>query len=188
METTSAPMLVLLDRDGVLNTERPGYVTSPQDLELVPGAALALARLNRAGVDTALITNQSAIGRKIIDCDQLESIHAMLAALLSECGAHLDSILVCTDPPWAATARRKPNPGMVWQALTRFGALPADAVLIGDDLRDLEAAARAGCRRILVRTGKGREIEAAGLPRHVLPVLIRDDLAAAVNHLLEPTH
>ena len=181
-------MLAILDRDGVLNIERPGYITSPDELELLPGSAEAVARLNKTGIDTVLITNQSAVGRKIIDRDGLELIHARLEELLAEYDARLDSIFVCTDPPWAATARRKPNPGMVWQALNMFGVAPPDAVLIGDDLRDLEAAAKVGCRRILVRTGKGRNIEATGLPRHVLPVMVRDDLSAAVDYLLEPKH
>ena len=177
-------MLALLDRDGVLNTEGPGYVTSPDALELVPGSAAAVARLNQAGIDTVLITNQSVVGQRIIDRRQLDQIHTRLTELLAHAGAHLDAIFACTDPPWAASARRKPNPGMIWQALTRFGVSPHDAVVIGDDLRDLEAAARAGCQRILVRTGKGRSNEAAGLPRHVLPVLVCDDLVAVVTHLL----
>ena len=103
------------------------------ELELLPGSAEAVARLNEIGIDTALITNQSAVGRKIIDRDGLELIHTRLEELLAGYGARLDSIFVCTDPPWAATARRKPNPGMVWQALNKFGVDPPDAVPIGDD-------------------------------------------------------
>ena len=178
-------LLVLLDRDGVLNVERPGFITSPEDLELIPGSAAAIAHLNLAGAKTALVTNQSAVGRNLIDRDQLNRIHARLDDLLAEHNARLDITISCTDPPWAPTARRKPNPGMVWEATRAFGTSPRDAVMIGDDYRDLEAAGTAGCGSILVRTGKGQNVEATGLPQHISPLLVCDDLAAAVDYLLE---
>ncbi len=177
-------MIVLLDRDGVVNVERGGYLTTPDQIELIPGAANAIARLNRAHIKTALVTNQSAVGRHVIDNATLDRIHARMAELLAAENGRLDAVVCCTDPPWAPTARRKPNPGMMWEATRAFGSFPPSAVMIGDDLRDLEAAARAGCRRILVRTGKGADIERARLPAHVLPTLVKDDLAAAVDHLL----
>lgn len=178
-------MIVLLDRDGVVNVELNGHVTAPNQIELIRGSAAAIARLNRAGIKTALVTNQSAVGRELIDEQTLGRIHARLAELLAAEDAHLDIVVYCTDPPWAPTARRKPNPGMIWEAARMLDAFPPNAVMIGDDLRDLVAASRAGCRRILVRTGKGADIEHAGVPRHVQPLLVRDNLAAAVDHLLE---
>ncbi len=177
-------MIVLLDRDGVVNIEVNGYVTAPNQIELIAGSGEAIARLNRAGIKTALVTNQSAVGRGLIDENTLEQIHAHLGELLAAEAAHLDIVVYCTDPPWAPTARRKPNPGMIWEAARMLDVFPPNAVMIGDDLRDLVAASRAGCRRILVRTGKGVNIERAGVPRHVQPVLVRDNLAAAVDHLL----
>ena len=177
-------MIVLLDRDGVVNVER-GQITAPDQIELIVGAADAIARLNRARVKTALVTNQSAVGSHRIDHATLERIHARMAELLAQGGARLDAAFCCTDPPWAPTARRKPNPGMVWEAARAFGTSPRYAVMIGDDLRDMEAAARAGCCRILVRTGKGAGVERAGLPRNILPTTVEDDLAAAVDLLLE---
>tara|TARA_B100001123_G_scaffold255432_1_gene284889 strand:- start:371 stop:916 length:546 start_codon:yes stop_codon:yes gene_type:complete len=178
-------MIVLLDRDGVVNVEIDGYVTVPKQIELIAGSGPAIARLNRAGIKTALVTNQSAVGRGLIDENTLERIHSRLAELLAAEDAHLDIVVYCSDLPWAPTARRKPNPGMIWEAARMLDAFPPNAVMIGDDLRDLVAASRAGCRRILVRTGKGADIERAGLPRHVQPVLVRDNLAAAVDDLLE---
>jgi D-glycero-D-manno-heptose 1,7-bisphosphate phosphatase len=73
---------------------------------------------------------------------------------------------------------------MLHEAMARFEATAAETVVIGDSRRDLEAAVRAGCRRILVRTGNGRETEAEGLPASLLPCPIEDDLAAAVDRLL----
>ena len=178
-------MLVLLDRDGVLNHDRDDYVKSPGELEMIEGAAEAVAALNRAGHQVALVTNQSAVGRGVIPAAMLERIHDDLRDRLARAGAHLDAILVCTDAPWAASERRKPGSDMLREALAQFRAEPGPTPMIGDTLVDLQAAARAGCRRILVRTGKGAATQAAGLPGEVLPVAVYDDLAAAVAALLE---
>lgn len=177
--------MVMLDRDGVLNAERPDSVKSPDELVLLPGAADAVARLNRAEVRTVVVTNQGVVGRGVIDLDMLERIHDKLRDELARSGGRLDAILVCPDHPDRPTERRKPGAGMLREALERFEAAPAAAPMVGDQLRDLEAAAAAGCPRILVRTGYGRATEVKGLPDHVAPVAVFDDLARAVEHLLE---
>ena len=179
-------MLVLLDRDGVLNQHRDDYVKSPAELVMLPGAAEAVARLNGAGHRVVVCTNQSAVGRGVIPPAMLERIHDSLREHLARAGAGLDALLVCTDPPWAATDRRKPGPGMLQEAMRQFRIAPHDSVMIGDDLVDLQAAARAGIRRILVQSGKGRRTQAAGIPPDVLPVAVHADLAAAVASLLGP--
>lgn len=177
-------MLVLLDRDGVLNENRDDYVKSPGELVMLPGAAQAVARLNGAGHHVAICTNQSAVGRGIVQPAMLERIHETLREHLARAGARIDLLLACTDPPWAASDRRKPGPGMLQEAMRQFRVGPHDTTMIGDDLVDLQAAMRAGIRRILVRTGKGRKTQAAGIPAEVLPVAVHDDLAAAVASLL----
>lgn len=177
-------VLVLLDRDGVLNEEREGYVKSPAELVLIPGAAEAVARLNRAGHKVAVCTNQSVVGRGIIDQAMLAAIHAALEARLARAGASLDAIFFAADHPDRAGPRRKPGPGMLQEAMARFGASPAETVMIGDSLRDLQAATAAGCRRILVLTGHGDGHRAEGLPDSVRPVAIHANLAAAVAALL----
>lgn len=176
--------LVLLDRDGVLNEDRADYVKSPAELILLPGAAAAVARLNRHGAKVAVVTNQSAVGRGIIDTDMLERIHHKMTSQLATDGAHLDAILVAPDAPDAATERRKPGAGMLREAMATFGVDPADTVMIGDSARDLLAAAKAGCRRLLVRGGHGRQTLLAGITGDALPVEIVDDLAAAVDRVL----
>ncbi len=180
-------MLVVLDRDGVLNEERGDFVKSPGELRLLEGAGKAVARLNAAGHRVVVCTNQSCVGRGIIDGGMLERIHAALKDGLRAAGARLDDIFVAPDAPWSASERRKPGPGMFREAMTKHRASAADTVAIGDSLSDLQAAASAGCRRILVRTGKGRATQARGLPPDVLPVAVYEDLAAAVDHLLGET-
>lgn len=177
--------LVLLDRDGVLNQDRPDSVRTPDALVMIPRAAAAVARLNRAGVRVAVVTNQSIVGRGLIDEAMLGRIHDRLAAKLAEDGARLDALLVAPDAPDAATDRRKPAPGMLNEALAQFGERPDKCPMIGDALRDLEAAKAAGCPRVLVRTGKGRATEADSWPADIDPVSIHDDLWDAVEAMLD---
>jgi len=176
--------LALLDRDGVLNEDRPDSVRRPEELALIPGAADAVARLNSAGWRVVVVTNQAVVGRGLMTAAELDLVHLELETALADAGAHLDAIVTCTDPPGRPSNRRKPAPGMLLEALDQFGASPETTPMIGDSLRDLEAAAQAGCARLLVRTGKGAATERAGLPAAVRPVTVHDDLAAAVDYLL----
>ncbi len=179
-------MLILLDRDGVLNQDYPDdYVKSPAELILLPGVGEAIARLNARGWPVALCTNQACVGKGIIDEAMLTRIHDDLRARIAPAGARIDAIFFAPDPPWAVTDRRKPGPGMLREAMRQFRATPEETVFIGDAVTDLQAAAAAGCRRILVRTGKGKKTQAAGLPEAVLPVTIAESLPDAVARLLD---
>lgn len=178
--------LVMLDRDGVLTEERAGFVKHPGELAMIDGAAAAVARLNAAGVKTALVTNQSVVGRGIIDADMLERIHIKLRTELAAQGARLDLLLTCTDAPERASERRKPAPGMLREALAHFRLPAHEAVMIGDQATDLRAAMAAGVRPILVRTGKGAELLAKGLPQDILTVGVYASLTSAVEALLSP--
>lgn len=176
--------LVLLDRDGVLNEDRPDYIKSPTEVVMIPGSAEAVARLNRAGVKVALCTNQSAVGRGIIGLERLEQIHAHIRTLLAREGARIDAIFFCPHAPWDRCGCRKPAAGLLSEALRRFGTDPADTPMIGDTLRDLQAAKALGCPRHLVRSGNGAKTQAEGVPHDVLPVAVHDNLAAAVSAIL----
>jgi D-glycero-D-manno-heptose 1,7-bisphosphate phosphatase len=177
-------MLILLDRDGVLNEDRPDHVKTPDELVMIPRAAEAVARFNRAGHKVALVSNQSGLGRGLYDEQMLGRIQEKLEASLRAARGHLDATFICPDPPWAATERRKPGPGMLREAISRFRTTPGETMMIGDALRDLEAAAKVGARRILVRTGKGAATQGAGLPHAVLPVKVCTDLWDAADVLL----
>lgn len=174
--------LVLLDRDGVLNEDRADYVKNPGELVMLPGAAKAVARLNAAGCAVAICTNQAVVGKGIIDEAMLARVHDKLRDELARDGARLDAIFHCPDAH--PGPRRKPEPGMLREALRRFDAQAAATPFVGDNLRDLQAATKAGCPRHLVRTGHGAKIQAAGIPADVLPVRVHDDLAAAVDSIL----
>ena len=181
-------MLILLDRDGVINEDRPDHVKNPDEFVMIPRSAEAVARLNQAGHKIALVTNQSGIGRELYDEAMLGRIHEKMKDELAAKGGHLDAIFVCPDRPDQATDRRKPGPEMLNEAMRQFRMLASDCVMVGDAARDLEAAANIGISRFLVRTGKGAATQGAGLDTKLLPVMVCEDLWDVVVKILEPTH
>lgn len=139
--------LVLLDRDGTLN-ERvvDGYVTGPEELVLLPGAAEAVARLTRTGCRTVLVTNQRGIDRGLMTRADLEAVHARLVETLAAAGGRLDAIAVCPHGE-GRCACRKPQDGLFREALRRARwADPDRCLMVGDMPSDLEPAAGLGIR------------------------------------------
>jgi len=135
-----------LDRDGVLNLKRSDvyYVLTPDQLELLPGAATGLNLLAQAGFRLIVVTNQRAVALGDLTLDGLDAIHAKLRSELDRSGVALDAIYVCPHDNDACNCR-KPSPGLLLQALREFPDVdPARSVLFGDSSSDLEAAARAG--------------------------------------------
>lgn len=175
--------LVLLDRDGVLNVDRPDYVKTPEEFVLLPGAAAAVAQLTQRGWKTAICTNQSGIGRGLMSEADLDAIHRILAREVAVAGGRIDALFFCPDHPDHAGNDRKPAPGMLQKALARFGAEPARTPMVGDTEKDLAAAAAAGCPAILVLTGQGQSTFNAGVSQAIAPVAVCDDLTAAVAHI-----
>ncbi|MEK9970247.1 MAG: HAD-IIIA family hydrolase [Ferrovibrio sp.] len=185
-------MLILLDRDGVLNRDyADDYVKSPAELTMLPGVGRAVAQLNARGWPVAICTNQACVGKGIIDEAMLKRIHDTMFDHLARDGAKIDALFFAPDPPWAQTERRKPGAGMLREAMQRFRMSPQETVFIGDSLTDLQAAQKASCARILVRSGKGAGVQAKGIPADLLPVTVAEDLTDAVGRLLkqvtEPT-
>ena len=168
---------VILDRDGVLNLEAPhgGYVSEPQGFRWLPGALEGLARLRAAGLLVSVATNQSGVGRGIMSLAQLEAVHARMRADAQAHGGSVHAVLFCPHAPDERCACRKPQPGLIVAAVEQSGIDAAETLVVGDDLRDLDAARRAGVRAALVRTGKGSVAEA--LIRDPA-VSVYDDLAA----------
>ncbi len=143
---------IFLDRDGTLNPD-PGYIKSPDQFELFPGVSEALASLKRAGARLIVVTNQSGVARGFLSREDLDAVHVKLQRLLEAASASLDAIYYCPHHPDDGCACRKPNRGMIDQAVRDRGVNLNRAYLIGDHLRDIELAKRAGVRSILVTTG-----------------------------------
>jgi len=175
--------LVILDRDGVINRDSPAFVKSTDEWIPLPGSIRAIAALDRAGFTVTIASNQSGISRGLFDRNALRSMHRKLRRLVATEGGHVDRIVVCPHGPDDGCACRKPRAGLL-RRLGRHYKTSLDGVpVIGDSLRDLQAAARAGARPILVRSGNGRNTEVA-LPGELAATEIYDDLAAAAAALL----
>ena len=146
---------VFVDRDDTLAKDVP-YCSRPEDLKLLAGAGQAIKRLNEAGYLVIVITNQSGIGRGLFDEAMLDKIHAKLRSELAESGARLDAIYHCPHRPEAGCRCRKPDLGMIEQAMKDFDIDILGSYVIGDsDNHDMELAKRIGCPGIKVREGFG---------------------------------
>jgi histidinol-phosphate phosphatase family protein len=142
---------VFVDRDGTLNQDS-GYVTSPEQLVLFPGVPEAIARLNDLGIKVIMVTNQSAIGRGMMTMQDLENIHARLDTLIRPFGASIDGIFSCPHHPQDHCVCRKPNAGLIYEAVDRFSLDLSRCYLVGDKLSDLEVAQKVAVPGILVLT------------------------------------
>jgi D-glycero-D-manno-heptose 1,7-bisphosphate phosphatase len=170
---------VFLDRDGVI-CEEVDYLSDPDQLRLLPGAAEAIRQLNDAGVPTILVTNQSGIGRGYFTAEAVDAIHDRLRAELAAQGASLDAIQCCPHRPDEGCQCRKPRAGLLRRAAAEHGVELRASVMVGDKLSDLEAGRAAGCGTVLVLTGYGgRERHGVTADDHVA-----DDLRAAVEWIL----
>lgn len=142
---------VFLDRDGTL-IEDPGYLRDPADVHLLPGAAGAVRRLNRAGVLAIVVTNQSGIARGLLSEDEYRATEAQLDALLADQGARIDAHYFCPHLPeiTGPCDCRKPGTLLFRQAAGRFGIDLSISWWVGDRLRDIEPAGALGGRGILL--------------------------------------
>ncbi|MCX7272192.1 MAG: D-glycero-beta-D-manno-heptose 1,7-bisphosphate 7-phosphatase [Burkholderiales bacterium] len=157
--------LVVLDRDGVINHDSAAYIKSPDEWRPIEGSLEAIARLRKAGYRVAVATNQAGVGRGLFDMATLAAIHSRMTQAVTAAGGQIDGIFFCPHAPQAACGCRKPQPGMLLEILRRFGVEPGAVAVVGDSLRDLQAAQAAGCQPALVLTGNGvRTREEGGLP------------------------
>jgi heptosyltransferase-2 len=175
---------VFLDRDGTLNPD-PGYINSPDQYELFPGVPEALARLKRAGARLIVVTNQSGIARGFLTPEDLAAVHMKLKRLLDVADVSLDSIYFCPHHPDDGCDCRKPNRGMIDQAVREWGMNLDRSYLIGDHIRDIELAKRIGARSVLMTTGVMSPQEAERLKAsEPAPDWIASSLAGAADWLL----
>lgn len=150
----SCPQAIFLDRDGTINRERADYVKSWQEYEWLPGALAALAALAKLHVPVFVVTNQSVVGRGILDTSALQAIHTRVRADVLAMDGRLDEFLICPHAPTDQCACRKPKPGLLLEAAARYELDLERCVLVGDSITDMQAAQSAGCAWLLVRTGR----------------------------------
>jgi D-glycero-D-manno-heptose 1,7-bisphosphate phosphatase len=178
---TGAPRrAVFLDRDGTIIEDR-NYLSDPAGIRLIPGAAAAIARLNRAGLPVVIVTNQSGIGRGYFSSDDYHRVERRLDELLRSAGARVTATYHCPHAPGVAVPCecRKPAPGLFERAARENGLDLASSFYVGDRLRDVRAGLDHGGTAFLLRgLEEGAEVIHPGI--HLV-----DSLAEAVDRLLQ---
>lgn len=173
--------LVILDRDGTINYDSDHYIKSLDEWRPIKGSLEAIARLTQAGYRIVVATNQSGIARGLFTTRTLFEIHDGLQRAAVQAGGRIDAFFFCPHAADAGCQCRKPQPGMLLEVAQRFNIALKDTYMVGDGLRDVQAAAAAGARPVLVLTGKGQKTQAEG---HLPPgTQIFPDLAAFAEHL-----
>lgn len=174
--------LVILDRDGVINEESDAFIKGPEEWRPLPGSLEAIARLNHAGYQVVLATNQSGVGRGLFEVSTLNAIHDRMQRALGQIGGRIDAIFFCPHAEEANCNCRKPKAGLLEEIGRRFNLDLEGVPAIGDSLRDLQAAATVRAAPILVLTGKGEGTRrAGGLPQGTT---VYPDLATAVRAIV----
>ncbi len=160
---------VFLDRDGTINKYK-GFITNPSQIELIPGAATAIKKINSSGYLAIIITNQPVIARGDCSFKELEDINNTLETQLGHEGAYIDSIFICPHHPDKGfdgerpeykinCSCRKPKPGLIIEAANRFNIDLSQSYMVGDSENDLIAGNATGCKSIYIGSKEIQDTE-----------------------------
>ncbi len=183
--------LVILGRDGILNEYREGHVAAVEEWQAVPGALEAVARINHAGWHTVVATNQSGIGRGMIDMSAVNTVHTHMNQQLQMQGGRIDAVFFCPHTPEDACDCRKPKPGLMLDIARRYGVDLGSVPMVGDTARDLIAAQAAGCEPHLVLSGRAAKLtpeQVQALLDQVPGARAHASLGAFADFLLQRDH
>ena len=175
---------VFLDRDGVINRGRPGYVRTPDQFEFLPGAIDGVRLLQKHGWRLVIVTNQDASGWKLVPERQLTRIHERMLASLRRKRIRIAEIYHCPHSVLSDCACRKPRPGMLLAAARDLGVRPRIAWMVGDKPSDIETGRAFGCRTAWVGAASWRKRFAAEV-RPWSPDVIADDLRKAASTIVK---
>jgi len=149
---------VFFDRDGTL-IRNVGYLTRPEQIELLDGVPAAIRTLREAGFKTVVVTNQSAVARGWLTEAKLKEIHRLIEDRLAKEGARVDAVYYCPHHPSEGIGAyrldcdcRKPNPGMIHRAANDLALEPDRSYVVGDQIVDRQLALRVGATPVLVRS------------------------------------
>jgi len=174
--------LIVLDRDGVINEDLEKPVATADEWVPIPGSLEAIARLHQNGWSVAVATNQSGLGRGIIDLSTLHQIHQRMHEMVNQSGGKIDVVAFCPHTDSDDCACRKPAPGMLYTISERLDVELSNVVIVGDSLRDMQAAMATAATPVIVRTGKGQKTLDNHKGLEHIPAY--DDLASYVDALL----
>ena len=172
---------ILLDRDGVINHDSDSFIKSPDEWQPIEGSLEAIALLNLAGFKVIIVTNQSGVAKGLLDENMLANIHSKMIQLVNNKGGDIEAIYYCPHGADSDCECRKPKPGMLETFAKDFDVTLSTITVIGDSLRDLQAAEAVGAEPILVKTGKG-QITLLNNPD--LNFLVFENLYDAAKHII----
>jgi histidinol-phosphate phosphatase family protein len=178
---------IFLDRDGVINEDREDYIKSREEFRFIKGVRPALKKIHQAGIPVVIITNQSVIGRGLVTESELSFIHETMSKAVQKSGGRITKIYYCPHHPDDHCRCRKPRIGLLKKAARELNLDLKKCVFVGDNLKDIQAGNRAGCRTLLVQTGKGKEslIKILSGKTRIKPDWVCDDLPSATPLILE---
>lgn len=173
---------VFLDRDGVINEDRDDYVKSVRELKVYPFAPAAIRRLNEAGLCTFVVSNQQGVAKGVISENDLHEIQNEISRQVEEAGGRITKFCYCKHLSSQECECRKPQAGMVIDMAREHGVQLNESVMVGDSEKDIIAGKRAGCRTVLVLTGKLTRNDAEHLA--VKPDFVANDLSDATDYII----
>jgi len=177
--------VVFLDRDGVINYDSPDYIKSRSEFKFIPGSIEAIGKLTVSGFTSIVISNQSALARKLISSEELDNIHKLMKQTIAAAGGDITDIFFCPHMPDDECNCRKPQPGLIFQAQRKYDIDPAEAVMVGDSARDIECACNAGCgRAVLVTSGNDRDVEKVLKIKQIAPDYVAENLYDAARWII----
>jgi len=176
--------LIILDQNGVINQSSDTFIKTPEEWVPIPGSLEAMARLTHSGYHIVIASNQSGIGRGLMDMATYNAINDKMHKAVNHAGGRIDAIFFCPHTNEDRCLCRKPAPGMYEEIMQRYGINLGNVPTIGDSLRDLQAAAAVGAIPMLVLTGKGQRTRVKKeIPANTQ---IFENLAMAVDSLVGP--
>ena len=149
------PRLILLDRDGVINQDSKDYIKNAEEWAPIKGSLEAIGYWQRRGIEFAVCTNQSGLGRGLFSMDDLFNMHAKCNSILKSLGGKPLRFFFCPHTPENNCSCRKPKALLLELAIEALGSKPSNTVFVGDSPSDLKAAQAASVQFILVHTGNG---------------------------------
>lgn len=179
---------ILLDRDGVINIDGPGYVESWDGFQFCAGALAAIRKLTEAGWEIYVITNQSGIAKSLYSEQGLVDIHWRMMIEIRRAGGRVLGIQFCPHTDEDECLCRKPRAGMLRKAAAKWGLDLARSYLVGDSARDIQAGAAVGCTTFWVQTHYTDERTQRQREKMVVaPDYEVEDLAGAAEAILQTT-
>ena len=148
---------LILDRDGVINVDSPDYIKTPEEWVALPQSIEAIVLASAAGWRVFVASNQSGLSRGLFDQAMLDRIFAKMFSTIKQEGGYIEACVYCPHAPEEGCECRKPKPGLLFQIRDQYHVDLSSAIMVGDSLRDIEAARQANVRPILVKTGNGEK-------------------------------